>query len=209
MTRNLDDLQLAQACRAGRTEAYGELVARTQGRLYPMALRLLGSPDDAQDLLQDAFVRGFEKLDQFQGESSFFTWIYRIAVNLALSRLRKQGLRRVLRLPELRPGGTRDYEIVDETEAAGPSLALERAEREAVVTAALNDLDPDHRAVVILKDYEDKRYEEIADLLHIPVGTVRSRLHRARRELRRKLSPLLRDDELGPSIATDVENALS
>jgi RNA polymerase sigma-70 factor (ECF subfamily) len=85
MSRVLDDLSLVQACRAGQTEAFGTLVRRHQDRLYPTILRLIGSAEDAEDVLQDSFVRAFEKLDQFHGESSFYTWIYRIAVNLALS----------------------------------------------------------------------------------------------------------------------------
>jgi len=208
MTRNLDDYRLAQACRAGRTEAYGELVGRCQDRLYPMVLRLLGSPEDAQDVLQDAFVRGFEKLDQFQGDSSFFTWMYRITVNLAMSRLRKRRIRRFFPLADPR-GGDRGFDPPDESEAGAPSHAVERAEREAIVTAALNSLEPEHRAVVVLKDYEGRRYEEIGELLGVPVGTVRSRLHRARQQLKLRLQPLFEDESPGRPLMTDVENALS
>src|SRR5262249_38611457 len=87
------DHSLVQACRAGQTEAFGALVRRYQDRLYPTVLRLVGSAEDAEDVLQDTFVRAFEKLDQFQGESSFYTWVYRIAVNLALSGYRRQRVR--------------------------------------------------------------------------------------------------------------------
>ena len=97
MSRCLDDQSLVQACRAGQTEAFGSLVARYQDRLYPTVLRLIGSAEDAEDVLQDTFVRAFEKLDQFQGESSFYTWIYRIAVNLALSGYRRRRVRSLLR----------------------------------------------------------------------------------------------------------------
>ena len=90
MTGCNDDNSLIEACRAGRTEAFGVLVQRYQDRLYPTMLRLTGSADDALDLLQDAFLRAFEKLDRFQGESSFYTWVYRIAVNLALSGRRRR-----------------------------------------------------------------------------------------------------------------------
>jgi RNA polymerase sigma-70 factor (ECF subfamily) len=208
MTRNLDDLSLVEACRAGRTEAYGELVARCQGRIYPMLVRLLGSAEDAQDVLQDAFMRGFEKLGQFQGESSFGTWMYRIAVNLAMSRLRKRKMRRVLRRLDPRRGRPA-VDPPDESPASVPSHAAERAEREALVEAALDALEPDHRAVVILKDFEGRRYEEIGELLGIPVGTVRSRLHRARQQLRRRLRPLVDDESPAQPIHPDVEQALS
>ena len=101
MTGPTDDNSLIVACRAGRTEAFGELIRRHQDRLYPTMLRLAGSPDDALDLLQDAFLRAFEKLDKFHGESSFYTWVYRIAVNLALSGRRRRKV--TLRLQ--RPNG--------------------------------------------------------------------------------------------------------
>jgi len=208
MTRDLDESNLVQACREGRVEAFGELVTRCQGRLYPMVLRLVGSPEDAQDVLQDAFVLGFERLHQFQGGSTFFTWIYRIAVNVALSRLRRSRARRLLRLPA-RPGwAAASFDPPDDSPASVPSHEAERAEREAIVEAALDALDPDHRAVVVLKDFEGRRYDEIADLLEIPVGTVRSRLHRARHQLRTRLLPLLDEDRPASPIAVDVQKAL-
>ncbi|OJW19469.1 MAG: hypothetical protein BGO49_09110 [Planctomycetales bacterium 71-10] len=208
MTSNRDDSSLVEACRAGRTEAYGELVARYQGRLYPMVLRLVGSREDALDVLQDAFVRGFEKLDQYRGGSSFYTWIYRIAVNLAMNRLRRRRFRRALSL--LDPRGVRPaFDPPDESPTGAPSYEAERAEREAMVESALNALEPDHRAVVILKDFEGRRYEEIGELLGIPVGTVRSRLHRARQQLRRRLLPLAEEGPPGTAAVTDVEQAIS
>jgi RNA polymerase sigma-70 factor, ECF subfamily len=194
MTRNVDDLSLVEACRAGRTEAYGLLVQRCQDRLYPTILRLMGSHEDAQDVLQDAFIRGFEKLDQYHGDSSFYTWIYRIAVNLALSRHRKRRMHGILRLWSSR----RDDPVVDPPDpspGADPSSSTERAEREAAVAAALDELAPDQRAVVVLKDFDGRRYEEISEILSVPVGTVRSRLHRARCQLRDRLRSLVEDEE--------------
>jgi RNA polymerase sigma-70 factor (ECF subfamily) len=192
MTRNVDDLSLVQACRAGRTEAYGILVRRCQDRLYPTILRLMGSREDARDVLQDAFVRGFERLDQYHGDSSFYTWIYRIAVNLALTRFRKKRPRGMIRLWRPRDGRP-DVDPVDPSPEADPSFASEQAEREALVAAALEELAPEHRAVIVLKDYDGKRYEEISEILRIPIGTVRSRLHRARAQLRERLRPLVEE----------------
>ena len=144
--------------------------------------------------LQDTFVRAFEKLDQFQGESSFYTWVYRIAVNLALSGHRKRRVRWAHRLRRERstPVGS---EPMDESPEADPTVPLERAERERVVAAALDQLGPEHRAVVILKDFDGRRYEEISEILKIPVGTVRSRLHRARCELRDRLRALVDEEQ--------------
>lgn len=193
MSRSSDDHSLVEACRAGRTEAFGILVERYQRRLYPTVLRLVGSAEDAEDILQDAFVRAFEKLDQFQGDSSFYTWVYRIAVNLALSGHRRRRVR-VLRLGR-RGTAARGTHALDESADADPSTPLERAERERIVAAALNRLGAEHRAVVILKDFDGRRYEEISEILQIPVGTVRSRLHRARCELRERLRVLVDEQQ--------------
>jgi len=210
MMGNIDDLSLVRACREGQTEAYGELVRRHQARLYPTVLRLLGSHEDARDALQDAFIRGFEKLEQYQGESSFHTWIYRIAVNMALSRLRTRRSRGALRLW----GSRHDppmIDVPDESPESDPSHSIERAEREARIAAALATLGEDQRAVIVLKDFDGRRYEEIAEILKIPVGTVRSRLHRARALLRTELQSLIDFDEepgAGPPEA-GVEQAVS
>jgi RNA polymerase sigma-70 factor (ECF subfamily) len=190
MSRLLDDHSLVQACRAGQTEAFGTLVGRYQDRLYPTVLRLIGSAEDAEDVLQDTFVRAYEKLDQFQGDSSFYTWIYRIAVNLALSGYRRRRVRSLLRPKfDQRTSGREDPP--DQSRDADPTMPLERAEREKIVEAALNKLGPEHRAVVVLKDFDGHRYEEISAILNVPVGTVRSRLHRARCELRERLRSLV------------------
>jgi RNA polymerase sigma-70 factor, ECF subfamily len=189
MTGSNDDNSLIVACRAGRTEAFGVLVQRYQDRLYPTLLRLTGSAEDALDLLQDAFLRAFEKLDKFQGESSFYTWVYRIAVNLALSGRR----RRKVTLRLTRP----DHDAIDpqdESSLSDPTLPLELAERDELIQAALNALADDHRAVVVMKEFDGLRYEEIALILEVPVGTVRSRLHRARLELRERLKGIVHED---------------
>src|SRR5262249_2186187 len=127
MTGCHDDLSLVNACRAGQTEAFGVLVRKYQDRLYPTILRLVGSPEDSQDVLQDAFVRAFEKLDQFHGDSSFYTWVYRIAVNFALSGHRKRQHRRasLLRPPRSGPTG----EPVDLSQENDPTFSAERLER--------------------------------------------------------------------------------
>jgi RNA polymerase sigma-70 factor (ECF subfamily) len=184
MTGCNDENSLIAACRAGRTEAFGVLVQRYQDRLYPTMLRLTGSADDALDLLQDAFLRAFEKLDRFQGESSFYTWVYRIAVNLALS-----GRRRRRVTARLGIGGGRGelLDPQDDSSLSDPTLPLEQAERDDLIQSALNSLADDHRAVVVMKEFDGLHYEEIATILNVPVGTVRSRLHRARLDLRERL----------------------
>jgi RNA polymerase sigma-70 factor (ECF subfamily) len=188
-----DDKSLIDACRAGNTEAFGVLVTRYQDRLYPTIFRLTGCADEARDLLQDAFLRAFEKLDRFQGESSFYTWIYRIAVNLALSGRRRR--RPLLRLNRDSGSGSAPIEPVYDPAESDPSAPLQRAERDRMIQDALNALATDHRAVVVMKEFDGLQYEEIAAMLEIPIGTVRSRLHRARCELRDRLRSLVDIDE--------------
>jgi RNA polymerase sigma-70 factor (ECF subfamily) len=194
MTRSLDDHTIVEACRAGQTEAFGALVLRYQERLYQTLLRLCGSSEDARDVLQDTFLRAYEKLDQFQGDSSFYTWVYRIGVNLALSGHRRRRARISLRRVGDHEGGALE-EAPDESPEADPTYHLERAEREQIVGTALSQLGPEHRAVIVLKDFDGRRYEEIAAILNVPVGTVRSRLHRARCELRDRLRCLIDEEQ--------------
>lgn len=190
MSGYINDQVLIDACRAGETGAYGVLVRRYQDRLFPTALRLTGCAEDAQDLLQETFLRGYQKLAKFHGESSFYTWIYRIAVNLALS-----GRRRKRHVASLDHGARdgRDADPVIDPRETDPTLPLERAERERKIQEALLALAPDHRAVVVMKEFDGLRYEEIGAILNVPVGTVRSRLHRARCELRERLRSLVDD----------------
>jgi RNA polymerase sigma-70 factor (ECF subfamily) len=184
-----DDNCLIAACREGKTEAFGVLVRRYQDRLYPTVFRLTGCAEDAWDLLQEAFLRAYEKLERFHGESSFYTWVYRIAINLALSDRRKH------RHAASAPLSCDPPDPHGDDDPAGP---LERAERDALVQRALDSLAPDHRTVVVMKEFDGLRYEEIGALLGVPVGTVRSRLHRARSELRDRLRALIEIDEDSP-----------
>ncbi len=179
-----DDTKLIADCLAGQTAAFGELVARYQDRLYNTVLRLVDQPEDARDVVQEALLHAYQSLNSFKGDARFFTWLYRIAINTAISARRRRRL--VLRLQSgAGEGGV--LEPVDANETNRPGHALEMAEQEKRVHEALGRLSADHRAVLILKDMEGLRYEEMAEALQVPVGTIRSRLHRARMELREVL----------------------
>jgi RNA polymerase sigma-70 factor, ECF subfamily len=200
MTGGEEDEPLIAACRAGHSQAFEVLVRRYQDRLYSTLFRLTGSAEDARDLLQEAFFRAYRKLDRYEGGSSFYTWLYRLTVNLAISWSRKRKSRPLLRLSDLHIEGSTDAsEPLDQTD---PSLPLEIAERNVLIHKALTQLADDHREVVLMKDFDGLRYEEIASLLEIPIGTVRSRLHRARNELRLKLRDVL---DLDPDHESSVE----
>ena len=183
---NDDDRRLIAESLGGRRDAFGELVSRYQARLYNAAVRLVDSPDDAADVVQDAFLNAYQSLHAFKGDAEFFTWLYRIAFNGAISLKRKK-----------RPTGSLDaasgdhgFEPTDPSDYVRTGHALERTEEETLLHAALARLSPEHREVLTMKDLDGLRYEEIAEVLGVPVGTVRSRLHRARLELRELLAPL-------------------
>ncbi|MFL5242814.1 MAG: sigma-70 family RNA polymerase sigma factor [Gemmataceae bacterium] len=181
---NADDNRIIAACLKGDWAAFGELVGRYQDRLYNTVFRLVGNAEDAHDAVQDAFLNAYLSLDSFKGDSLFFTWLYRIAVNTAISLKRKH--RVILSIHGSR-GGDKSFDPADPSEAMEPGRGLERAEQEQRILAALNRLSAEHRAVLILKDMEGQKYEEMAEILNVPIGTIRSRLHRARTELREVL----------------------
>lgn len=183
-----DDPTLIQRVLAGDASAYGVLVERYQDRLFNTVYRLVENADDAQDVVQEAFLNAYQSLESFKGDALFFTWLYRIAFNTAISLKRKQ---RVTLSIDGGSNGEPGVDPLDDSAATRPGWALEQAEQERKVHAALARLSAEHRAVLILKDMEGQKYEVMADLLNVPIGTIRSRLHRARLELRQ----LLEQDE--------------
>lgn len=195
---NDDDRRLIAECLGGRRESFGELVSRYQARLYNAAIRLADTPEDAADVVQDAFLNAFQSLRSFKGDSEFFTWIYRIAFNAAISLKRKK--KPALSLDASRNGeyGREPRELADASEYVKPGAALERTEEERLLHAALGRLSSEHRDVLVMKDIDGLKYEEIADVMGVPIGTIRSRLHRARLELRELLEPL--EDNVPPII---------
>jgi len=176
------DSLLIRQCLQGSTAAFGELVCRYQDRLFNTVYRMLDHSEDAQDVVQEAFLNAYQNLESFKGDSQFFTWLYRIAMNTAISLRRKQ--RATVSLSTDRGGGEGTIDPPDTSEHIQPELALERRERARDLQDALNRLSPDHRVVLVLKEIEGQKYEDIAEILSVPVGTIRSRLHRARAELR-------------------------
>jgi len=184
-----DDHRLIAECLQGSATAFGVLVRRYQDRLYHSVYRMVDHAEDALDVVQEAFLNAYQNLDSFKGDALFFTWLYRIAVNTAISMKRKQ--RVVLSIDALR-NGTAPIDPPDPSERNRPGKALEQAEQERRIHQALSRLSPEHRAVLVMKDMEGQKYENMAEILGVPVGTIRSRLHRARLELRE----LLEKDEI-------------
>jgi len=180
-----DDVGLIEAALSGSSAAFGELVRKYQDRLYNTLAHLTGRPEDARDLVQDAFVTAFVKLDSFQGRSAFYTWLYRIAFNLAATRRRQ-------RRPTASVEQTRERCGEEPIEpGGGPQERLEQIERCRQVRDAIAQLADEFRSVVVLRELEGQPYDAIAEILDLPVGTVRSRLHRARAQLREQLKEVL------------------
>jgi RNA polymerase sigma-70 factor, ECF subfamily len=186
------DQHLISECLAGRPEAFGTLVVRYQDRLYHTMMGMLGSTEDAHDATQDAFVHAFSRLETFRGQSAFYSWLFRIAVNAAVSRMRKSRRTHVSIDAAREQTGA---EPIDAHPATEPSHAMEVSDNQRMVRAALAELSEEFRTVLVLKEMEDLKYEEIAEIVGCPVGTVRSRIHRARAELRDKLRVLLKTND--------------
>lgn len=180
-----DDAQLIELTLGGDSAAFETLVRRYQDRLYNTMVHVAGSAEEAHDVVQDAFVQAFVKLRSFQGTSAFYTWLYRIAFNAAISRNRRQR-------PRLSVESTRDATGQEpEARDAAPDQRLEQQERVQQVQSALALLSDEHRTVLVLREMEGCDYETIGEMLDLPVGTVRSRLHRARTELRELLKEVV------------------
>lgn len=177
-----DDRRLIARCLDGDTNAFGELVRRYQDRLYTSVYRMVDNGDDALDVVQDAFLNAYQSLASFKGDALFFTWLYRIAANTAISLRRKKKV-----LARIDPGGNGYLEPADSSELSRPDHALEQVEQEQRLYRALARLSPEHRTVLVMKELEGQKYEDMAEMLAVPIGTIRSRLHRARLELRELL----------------------
>ncbi len=185
----------------GDRSAYGQIVLVYLDRLYNAVLRLVGDREEARELTQEAFTRGLMKLDSFRGDASAYTWLFRIAVNLAISRLRKIQRHRVFSLSYSGRNGDGDHGNDDQASALVDRLAhesspsppqdLEKREEAEQVLSALGRLDAEYRAVLVMRDIEGFDYQQMADVLGLPLGTLKSRLFRARLALRDELRPYM------------------
>jgi RNA polymerase sigma-70 factor (ECF subfamily) len=182
-----DDVQLIHEALQGDTQAFGQLVQKYQDRLFNTMVHVAGSSDEAEDVVQDAFVLAFVRLDSFQQNSAFYTWLYRIAFNTAISRRRRRRTEFSVEQGRELAG----IEPIDHREA--PTERLERNERVQQVRQALDMLSEEHRTILVLREIEGFDYETISEMLGLPIGTVRSRLHRGRLQLRDQLKEMLEE----------------
>src|SRR4051812_28055774 len=182
---DVPELDLVKRCQKGDSEAFDELVTRYRTRIFGMIYNMVHNEQDAWDLAQDSFVKAWKSIGRFRGKSSFYTWMYRIVMNVTIDWLRKK---------QVKGGGTEFDDAVQlkQIDPAAktapksdplPSQGMERKELRAKIDAAIAQLSPEHRAVILMKETEDMQYHEIAEALGCSIGTVMSRLFYARKKL--------------------------
>jgi RNA polymerase sigma-70 factor (ECF subfamily) len=184
-----DDHALVERCRGGDLAAFEPLVEKYRERVWRLAYNYLRDREEARDVAQEAFIRAWQALPSFRGQAAFYTWLFRIAVNMATDRARQRAARGRAFGTEAVP--EQDWERVLVDPEAGPADMARRAEQRERIGQALGTLPEHHRAIIMLSDLEGLSYREIAEVLDIPMGTVMSRLHNARKRLRAALGPLL------------------
>ena len=184
----IDESSLVAQSREGNTSAFAELVRRYEGKIFRLAQHVTQNREDAEDVLQETFMKAYEHLDQFQGNSKFYTWIVRIAVNQALMKLRRRKTGKTVSLDETIDTGedtvVREIATWDEN----PEQRFSREEMGEILDSAIQSLEPPYRSVFVLRDIEELSTEETADALGLSIPAVKSRLLRARLQLREKLT---------------------
>jgi len=188
---DVSDLDLVKRCQDGDAEAFDELVTRYRTRVFGMIYNMVHSEQDAWDLAQDSFIKAWKSIKRFRGQSSFYTWIYRIVMNVTIDWLRKKQVKSggaefddSIQLKEVDPAS----KTVPKADAL-PSVTMEQKEIRVEIDKAIAQLSPEHRAVILMKEIDGMQYHEIADALGCSIGTVMSRLFYARK----KLQSLLKD----------------
>lgn len=194
---DIDDSVLVQQSQAGDTKAMERLILKYQNRIYNVTLKMCGNPDDAAELTQEAFVKVIESINKFQGKSSFYTWLFRIAVNLTLNhcqRTSRTATRSLDAEESGQEGAAKQYlkDFLSDENAADPAVLAQSRELCELAKQSLLKLDEPQRAVIVLRDIEGMNYNDIADVLNIELGTVRSRLSRARSHVRDILEAMLK-----------------
>lgn len=187
------DEKLVRRSQRGDMVAFEELLSRHRDKIYARAFSMMRNEDEAVDLSQEAWVKGWQRLKQFQGESSFVTWMTRIVINLCLDQLRKQKRQRaesIEHLDEELGGVERQMPTV----TVNPTEGLERTELRARIDRALSQLSYEHRTVLILHEFEDLEYKEIAKRMECSIGTVMSRLFYARRKMANLMAGYKREE---------------
>lgn len=187
-----DDKELVLKAQRGDVPAFEELVERYHGKIYGLTYNMTSNREDAEDLTQEVFVKAFEALPRFKGKSSFYTWIYRIAVNKTINYRKKRNRKRALSLDQFDQDIKTDDVYHDLTTKGSPLRNISLSELQEKLNEALQHLSEKHRTVVVMHDMQGMPHEEIAKVVGASVGTVRSRLFYARRQMQTELSEFVK-----------------
>jgi RNA polymerase sigma-70 factor (ECF subfamily) len=179
-----DDLLIRQTL-SGDRDAFGQLIRKYQDRLFTGMVHVIRNDVDAEDVVQEAFILALTKLDSFQGNSAFFTWLYRIAFNVAITRLRRK--KRSVSMDRL----SEESSLQLQSNEPLPDQGIKNQEQAQMLMLALGKLSEEHRSILVLREIDELDYETISQILDLPIGTVRSRLHRARLQLKQLLELML------------------
>ena len=186
------DLEVVRRVQAGDVAAFDQLIRKYRERLFGVVYNLTSNREDTADLVQDAFIKAFQSINRFQGQSAFFTWLYKIAVNTALSHLRKNKLRTFFSLEKIQEDDPSSKILADLTDHAGADRDAYLRELQEKLNEALQKLSIKHRTVITLFEIDGLSHAEIAEIMECSEGTVRSRLHYAKQFLQGELSKYLR-----------------
>jgi RNA polymerase sigma-70 factor (ECF subfamily) len=205
-----EDLALVKRAQEGDPEAFRVLFDRYNRRAYAVALGVVKNPQDAMDVVQEAFVKVHRHLPHFQGASSFYTWLYRITMNLSIDHIRRKKNARNLDYDDqiAKDDGLHDpHNLAPSRGDADPDRNAARTELRGKIQEALETLPEYHRQVILLREVEGLSYEEIAKVMKVPKGTIMSRLFHARRKMQAALAPYVTGDQADATEASEAEEA--
>jgi RNA polymerase sigma-70 factor (ECF subfamily) len=198
----VDDRALVAAAQRGDREAFRTLFERYHRRAYALALGVVRHADDAMDVVQDAFIKAHKYLDKFEGTSSFYTWLYRIVMNVAIDHLRKHRRVKPVELDESRMENDADDPLLPRILGGNPGRALLDKQIRARIDQALEELSENHRAVLVMRELEGLSYEDMAQAMGCSKGTIMSRLFHARRNMQKRLLDLI--DHPSPELLAEI-----
>jgi RNA polymerase sigma-70 factor, ECF subfamily len=186
-----DDVELVKRCQAGDSSAFDDLITRYRSKVFTMIYGMVQNEQDAWDLAQEGFLKAWKSIHRFKGESSFYTWLYRIMTNVTIDSLRRKGIRGEAEFDDrIAPVNVEPGSRTTPSSSPLPNKKLEYREIRERIDEAIAKLSPEHRAVIVMKEIEDLQYSEIAEILSCSLGTVMSRLFYARKKLQNLLSDL-------------------
>jgi len=189
---SFSDQDLIRQIKKGKSEAFSILVRRYQNRVFSLVHRIVHIPEETEDIAQEIFVTLYRSLEQFRGDCAFSTWLYRITVNHCKNRLKYLQRRNFHRAQDIEESSEKTFQASVSMALADPEQQMIGRQLESIIHRELRALDDDYRIILVLRDIEQITYDEISEITNLPLGTVKSRLHRARSTLKERMEPFLK-----------------